>query len=195
MRATWKGPIAVLLLLAIAVCCSCEGSGSTAGGSKGSPAHYSRYNIHYYAKKDANVASYANYTDCPGHGMLPYNTQFKVESVRSGGFKLIALDTGMKIVFEYRAPNMGGMGVREYIDLIMSPVPVSYPDLTAQDQQGIQAGRAMAGMTKQGVMIALGYPAKHRTPSTDLNAWVYWKGRFNTLVVNFGEDGKVASIR
>ncbi len=67
--------------------------------------------------------------------------------------------------------------------------------LSAVDQEGIQAGKAMLGMTKQGVMIALGYPAMHKTPSTDLNTWVYWKARFNMLTVNFGEDGKVGSLR
>jgi len=154
---------------------------------------YSRYNIHYYVRRGSNIASYANYTDCPGHGFLPYNTKFRVGSWRNG-FSLTAVDTGMRILFEYRSANMAGMLVREYVDTITSTAPVSYSDLNAQDQEGIKAGRAIMGMTKQGVMVALGYPAKHRTPSTDLNTWLYWKGRFNMLTVNFGQDGKVESI-
>ncbi len=89
---------------------------------------------------------------------------------------------------------MQGMPEKEYISTITSPTPVGYDGFNAQDQEGIRTGKAIMGMTKQGVMVALGYPAKHRTASTDLNTWVYWKGRFSVLTVNFGQDGKVSSI-
>jgi hypothetical protein len=197
---TWM----VLLASAMMVMCSsCEsdndepgamgdsGPGALAGESGGDV--FCLYNIHYYTKGSTNTASYANYTDCPGHAFLPYNTKFKVSSW-SKGFKLTAADTGMVISFEYKSANMGGMSAKDYISMITSPTPVSYTGLSPADQEGIQAGQAKVGMTKQGVTIALGYPAKHRTPSTDLNSWIYWKGRFNMLTVNFGEDGKVGSI-
>jgi outer membrane protein assembly factor BamE (lipoprotein component of BamABCDE complex) len=77
----------------------------------------------------------------------------------------------------------------------LSPGPVSYSGLTAEDQEGIKAGKATVGMTKQGVKVALGYPAQCKTPSLDANTWVYWKSRFNTRAVNFGGDGKVESIK
>ena len=89
---------------------------------------------------------------------------------------------------------MEGLSVQNYLDLILSPTPVSYSGLTPEDQEGVKAGKAMPGMTKQGVMVALGYPARNRTPSTDLNTWVYWKGRLNTLAVNFDGTGKVVSV-
>jgi hypothetical protein len=197
-----KGWMALLLGSMLVACGSCTrnnnvpapGEDTSARTSATAGGLYSRFNLHYYAMRGVNRASYANYVDCPGHGLLPYNTRFRVNRGRNG-FRLTALDTGMVIEFEYRSANMGGMAVDDYIDLIMSPAPVSYSDLTAQDQEGIQAGRAMTGMTKQGVMVALGYPAKSKTPSTDLNTWVYWKGRFNMLTVNFGDDGKVTSVR
>jgi hypothetical protein len=173
-------------------CCSCRSS-ETVAKTEGAGSLYSRYNIHYVVKKDDNTASYANYTDCPNHALLPYNTALTVGSW-GRGFKLTAVETGLVIHFEYSSARMGGMSTKDYLDLILSPTPVSYSGLTAEDREGIKAGKAMPGMTKQGVMVALGYPAKHRTPSTDLNTWVYWKGRFNTLAVNFGENGKVASV-
>jgi hypothetical protein len=204
-----KGLWALLLGLIMVVCCSCESNEVSATPEDSSPkaaiggpsqaaaaadtSVYSRYNIHYYVRGSSNIASYANYTDCPGHNFLPYNTKFRVGS-GGMGFSLTAVDTGMRIQFEYKSANMQGMPEKEYISTITSPTPVDYSGLNAQDQEGIAAGRAIVGMTKQGVMIALGYPAKHRTPSTDLNTWIYWRGRFNVLTVNFGQDGKVASI-
>jgi hypothetical protein len=204
-----KGLLALLLGSLLVACSSCEtnevsttatGDSPQVAAESPTPAAaqadsgvYSRYNIHYYVRGSSNLASYANYTDCPGHSFLPYNTKFRVGSSGSG-FRLTAVDTGMRILFEYKSANMQGMPEKEYLSTIMSPTPVEYEGLNAQDQEGIRAGKAIVGMTKQGVMIALGYPAKHRTPSTDSNTWVYWKGRFNMLTVNFGPDGKVASI-
>ena len=40
-------------------------------------------------------------------------------------------------------------------------------------------------------MMALGYPATHRTPSLDSNTWVYWTNRFTTFEVNFNDKGLV----
>lgn len=192
MSRTWKARLTLLLCsLVVLACCSCE-SGQPGGGGGGL---YNRYNLHYYSRSgNVNIASYANYTDCPGHSLLPYNTRFKMGRW-SKGFKLVVEDTGLEILFEYRSANMQGMSVADYVDLIMSPTPVSYDGLSAKDQEGIKAGRALLGMTKEGVTIALGYPAKHRTPSTDLNTWFYWKNRFAMLTVNFDDNGIVTSLR
>jgi hypothetical protein len=187
-----KGWAALRLSLLVVACCSCasnEESGKSDAGRV-----YSRYNIHYFSKRGANIASYANYTDCPNHAVLPYNTAFKVGSWR-GGFKLRAADTGLVILFEYKTAGTRGMSVEDYIRLILSPSPVTYEGLSEVDRQGIQAGKAMVGMSKEGVKIALGYPALHQTSSLEENRWVYWKGRLNTLVVNFGDNGKVGSIK
>lgn len=157
---------------------------------------YSRYNLHYYAQGQTCRASYTNWTDCPGHAFLPYNTAFKMGlSGRRNTFELISVDTGLAILFEFSSPNMGGMSPREYFNMITSPTPVSYPNLSEVDQEGASAGRAMLGMSKEGVMIALGYPAKSMTPSTDLNTWTYSRNRFRQLTVTFSNDGKVESLR
>jgi len=188
VRKIFVGLFLVSLVFALA---SCGGGKQVAGAENGV---YSRYNIHYYSKSNANVASYANYTQCPGHAFLPYNTKFRVRTWRKG-FEFTDISTGLVILFEYSSANMGGMSNADYIKLIMSQTPVSYDGLSDKDKEGIKAGQALPGMSKQGVMIALGYPTKHMTPSTDLNTWVYWKGRFNMLVVEFNEEGKVVSFR
>jgi hypothetical protein len=62
------------------------------------------------------------------------------------------------------------------------------------DQQGIRQGRVLVGMTKQGVIYAIGYPPASQTKSTDLDKWRYWHGRFSTFLVFF-EDGKVTAVK
>jgi len=142
-------------------------------------------------------ASYANYTD-PGSGHLifPVNTPVTITtagSIRGKGI-LITTQDGKAIHFEFNSKNMG-MQPEEYFSFITSPSMTSISSLSSIDRKGIEDGKAYAGMTKDGVRIALGYPAVHQTPSLDGNSWTYWKNRFTTTVVEFGDNGKVISIR
>lgn len=189
MKARWL--LALLLGSIIVACCSCESSQSF--GKKADDGLYTRYNLHFISEKGMNKASYANWTEWPGHDMLPYNSKIRLEGLGSR-IHIKDVNTNRRIVMEFHSGRMA-MSAREYVNLITSPTPVSYEGLSDVDQQGIQAGKAIAGMSKQGVMIALGYPAKHRTPSTDGNVWVYWKGRHDSYAVEFDDSGKVAAIR
>ncbi|MGF1764655.1 hypothetical protein [Aliivibrio kagoshimensis] len=58
------------------------------------------------------------------------------------------------------------------------------------DQAGIKEGVVKSGMTKQGVILAIGYPPEHRTPSLESDEWVYWRNRFGTTLIKF-TDGVV----
>jgi serine/threonine-protein kinase len=66
--------------------------------------------------------------------------------------------------------------------------------LSSIDQQGIREGRVLPGMTKEGVILAIGYPPEHKTPSTASDDWRYWTGKLSTMVVQF-ENGRVVNIR
>jgi hypothetical protein len=57
----------------------------------------------------------------------------------------------------------------------------------------IDEGVVQKGMTKHDVLLALGYPPAHRTPSLDASAWTYWQNRWVTMVVHFDGD-KVSRI-
>lgn len=184
--------LAIATALALPFCCASAARAADEG------IVYSRFNIHYYSKGEAPKkvtysASYANYTQTPGHAVLPYNTKLRIGKGTRGGFLLTVVDSGMEIHFEYDETRMA-MTREAYLDLITSATPVDYPGLSAVDKDGIKQGVALVGMTKNGVKIALGYPATHKTPSLDANAWVYWKNRFTTTVVNFGTDGLVSSV-
>ncbi len=206
-----QGLLALLLGSIVVACCSCKsneasstpGEDSSRVAAAESPqasarteagvAVYSKYNIHFISEKGKNKASYANLTEWPGHDVLPYNSKIQARAVTSKEIEIKDLATGKIIEMEFHPTRMG-MSAKEYINLITSPTPVNYEGLSDVDRQGIQAGKAMVGMSKQGVMVALGYPAKHQTPSPDQNRWIYWKGRFETYAVEFDNSGKVASI-
>jgi hypothetical protein len=57
----------------------------------------------------------------------------------------------------------------------------------------IEEGVVQKGMTKHDVLLALGYPPAHRTPSLDASSWTYWQNRWVTMVIHFDGD-KVSRI-
>ncbi|MGI9295236.1 MAG: hypothetical protein ACR2PS_14755 [Pseudomonadales bacterium] len=67
--------------------------------------------------------------------------------------------------------------------------------LSKVDQEGITQGRPSNGMTRRGILIAMGYPPEHATPSLDQNLWMYWRNKFGKRSVRFGSDGKVDEVR
>ena len=157
---------------------------------------YNKYNIHTQMKgaKKFN-ASYANYTrPGDGHFVIPAGTLLTVLEIDpnfdSFAFKL---EDGGKIEFAYSAGRMG-MSNEKYIELITSPTPISLEGFSELDRKGIKEGKALVGMSKDGVLTALGYPASHRTPSLLSNSWVYWTNRWGTIRVDYDDGGKVAKI-
>ncbi len=156
---------------------------------------YLKYNVHTQADR-ANVlkGSYANYTNPgDGHVIIPAGTKINITKKSRRGFYFTHDFSSQEAYVEFHEPRMG-MSVDAYIELITSTSPVSLSEFTATDQKGIKEGRAAIGMTREGVMTALGYPAVHRTPSLEASRWIYWQNRFRTLAVDFGADGKVSSI-
>jgi len=160
---------------------------------------YLKYNVHAYQKGSGYNSSYANWTNPgPGHVLFPVNTAVRVSPFgrwRAGrGFLLTTVDDGKKISYEFHKQRMG-MSIDEYVKLITSPTKVSLKGLSEKDREGIRLGKAMVGMTKKGVMMALGYPACHKTPSLEDGVYVYWQSRFKTMAVEFDSKGKVIRVR
>lgn len=160
----------------------------------GGEVRYTKYNIHSQTKDGKkHKASYANYTrPGAGHVIIPAGSEITVTKKKRKAF-YFTFDGGKKVVFEFHQPRMG-MKVSEYVDIITSPEPTSLKGLSKLDRKGVAEGNALVGMTRNGVMAALGYPATHRTPALDSTTWVYWTNRFGTVAIDFGSDGKVVSV-
>ncbi len=156
---------------------------------------YMKVNIHYQNNGKDNKASYANFTNPgAGHKILAVNTPVQIKTWKRQGFIIVNTETNEEIFFEYHEPRMQ-MTTDEYLNKITSSAKTDLSSLSEKDQKGIKDGIASQGMTKNGVMTALGYPATHRTPSLESNTWVYWGNRFKTIAVTFDDKGIVTTIQ
>lgn len=156
---------------------------------------YLKNNIHAQQGNRDIKASFANWTDPgAGHIIIPVNTAVIVDSspstFRRSVFSFTVHDSKKTVMMEYNEKMMG-MSIDDYLKLITSPDPVVLDKLSAADQKGIKDGKASIGMTKDGVRMALGYPAVHMTPTLEDNKWTYWTNRFKSVVVEFDSSGKV----
>ena len=60
--------------------------------------------------------------------------------------------------------------------------------LNALELKAIERAEVEVGMSKTAVLLAIGYPPEHRTPSLASSQWVYWRNRFNRFVLEFDGD-------
>ena len=62
--------------------------------------------------------------------------------------------------------------------------------LSGEEVSTIRKGVLVKGMTKRTVLISYGPPPEHRTPSLELNQWVYWRNLRKTKEICFDDNEK-----
>ncbi|MGV3742917.1 MAG: hypothetical protein ACO1NO_11475 [Burkholderiaceae bacterium] len=65
----------------------------------------------------------------------------------------------------------------------------------AEVQKAISYGRVFTGMTREQVLMSLGYPSPADTPDLNAESWLYWTSIGDFPVdLNFGKDQRLVSI-
>lgn len=143
-------------------------------------------NIHY----ESDHISDANYIEGK---KLPAGTPVVVETITSDSISFVAGDVKLTLSHDYGAKQES---LRQYLDKVLvlsdpKPKIASYPRAV---RHAIESGRAERGMTREQVIVSLGYPPAHRTPSLQEREWTYWYSRWLTYKVAFDDHGKVADV-
>jgi hypothetical protein len=149
---------------------------------------YLKYNLRYDGVR--NSASCINYQNGL---MVPAGSKVKIISYSSKVIN-IQIEAGLTIKMDY-SPKFTGMSAEKWIAQVTSakdPSP-AWKKFTELEWKGIHGGKALDGMRKDAVVVALGYPSKHKTPSLELDRWLYWANRVATFGVIFSND-KVTDV-
>ena len=123
--------------------------------------------------------------------LVPVNTEVKF--VKADGNDItVTLPDGHKLEIKnietYSGEQIDGIFTRTF-----ATNPVDLSKFTDDEEKSILLGEVITGMRKSAVIVALGYPPKHKTPNLQLDQWQYWHNRFSTFVVYFEKD-KVTQI-
>ena len=127
-------------------------------------------------------------------GLIPLCSKVKIESVTKKKMTFRVLDGDRE--YEYIFHNSLRDPIPKHLDKFFGKTcdPAKVARMSEIDRKGIRQGSALPGMTKAGVILAIGYPPEHATPTLESDSWTYWKNRFGTARVQFS-DGKVTGVK
>lgn len=64
----------------------------------------------------------------------------------------------------------------------------------AKIRQAVESAKLAKGMTREQVLMAVGYPVTSENPSFDAKIWKYWLWSFSPYTVFFDDKGRVTKV-
>ncbi len=147
---------------------------------------YTQFNMHYNISRGHNIIDTTNYQ--VGF-LIPVNSEVTMEDVNTK--QLTFLLNGKKIILR-DIKKYSGLDISTIASKYFSTRKVNLSKFTANERKAIQVASVVPGMSKNSVLVSLGIPPQHRTPTLKMNTWTYWKNRWATFIVSF-KNGKVIS--
>ncbi len=118
----------------------------------------------------------------------------KVTNVRLKKNAIIFMAGKTKFSIKYQPEYWGNMNIVLFVDRLFTLKNLKdlTKDLSTKDVLSIKKGYVRKGMSRNAVILALGYPPVHATPALDLTTWTYWISRFVHKKLFFDDNGKVS---
>jgi hypothetical protein len=147
---------------------------------------YTCCNLHYMGDEISD----ANYWT---GNKLPAGTAVRIEKLTKDSVTFGAGEQHITLEHEYGTKQEP---FSRYLDKILVPNDPrprigAYPPAV---RRAIDNSKVERGMTRDQVLLSLGYPPTHRTPSLREREWTYWYNRWVTYKVVFDDAGKVSDV-
>ena len=142
-------------------------------------------------RTDGKWISDANYAE-NGKRMIPAGTPIKATGY--GRYRVLVdfPDGKQAIGNDYsRDLNMTAFAQRYVVAEDPKRKMASYPPKV---RKAIETARVMPGMTREQVLMAVGYPVSSENPQLDSKIWRFWLSSFAEFQVLFGGDDRVREI-
>ena len=157
--------------------------------------YYTKVNI--WHENSVRIAS----TNFHWGTMIPVGSKVTISDISLGSYCRISFNvqSEKKDFYIVRVPEYTATPIEELFNQYFSLAdPLAsggeFEKFTPQEQEAIKKGVVDAGMSKDAVIMAYGYPPTHKTPSLSNNSWLYWVARRGLLLVKFA-DNKVVSLK
>lgn len=125
--------------------------------------------------------------------VIPVGTKVEVLDKDDDEVECRIVDTGVK--FSFVSHKSLGKDAEQMFPAFFGPKDPAerIAALTPEEQKQVKAGELAKGMSREAVMLTVGPPPPHRTPTFASTKWTYWSSKFATFEVVFDADGKVIS--
>jgi len=128
--------------------------------------------------------------------ILKVGTKFKLTGI---GGKKISFSSGKGIEYtlvHHRKHSPGDLEAlfNGYFGKRDVTKSAAFKKFTNKEQKQVLRGEIVKGMSKAAVAMSYGRPPAHRTPSLDVDRWIYWDNRWISKAAIF-ENGKLLSYK
>ena len=133
----------------------------------------------------------SNYAD-NGQRMVPLGSPAKVTGY--GRYRVhVTLDgTSQSIGNDYSREIPMEAFAKRYV--VADDPRVKLAAYPAKIREAVQAGRVTRGMTREQVLMSLGYPIASENPQLEAATWRYWQSSFAEYQVVFDNAGRVKEV-
>lgn len=142
-------------------------------------------------RSDGAWISDINYVD--GTATVPIGTPVKVTGF--GRYRvLVVLDGGRRqaIGNDYSRDVSMPAFARRYV--VTEDPRLKMAAFPARVVWAIEAGRLSLGMSREQVVMAIGYPITSENPSLDAPVWRYWRSADDEYQLRFDDDGRLEDV-
>jgi hypothetical protein len=123
---------------------------------------------------------------------IPVNTPVKLLNITSKTIEVEVDNSSQKLLVKNVEKHTGDDVYRAF-DKLFARKKIDLSKFTSLELTHIKSGTVANGMSKNAVIVAIGYPPITETANLDSNLWVYWSSRYNKFNVHF-KNGKVNKI-
>ena len=129
-------------------------------------------------------------------GLIGVCEQIEVVKVKRKKMTFLWKGREFDIVYE-KHTKKAGVSFQESLSDYFGPAcdQSKLKSLSKIDRQGVKEGQAKVGMSKAGVLMAMGRPPHHANPDLDAGEWMYWLNRFKRKAIEFDSNGIVTRVR
>jgi hypothetical protein len=147
---------------------------------------YTCCNIHYEGDQINDANYFVGAT-------VPFGSPVQVQSIGRNSITFLAGGTKLTLEHLYGKDQES---FEQYADkvLVSEDPKLRVASVPRMVQDAIRDGRVERGMTREQVILSLGYPPSHRTPSLSASEWTYWHNRWLTYKVAFDDAGVVSNV-
>lgn len=142
-------------------------------------------------RTDGSWISDANYAES-GKRLVPVGTPARVTGHGRYRVNVLIDDKRQSIGNDYsRDLDLDTFARRYVVKEDPTPKIAGYP---AKVREAIKQAKVSPGMTREQVLMALGYPMSSENPDLNANLWRFWLSSFAEFQVQFDATGRVAEI-
>ena len=142
-------------------------------------------------RTDGSWISDSNYAE-NGKRVIPYGTPVKATGYGRYRVKLLVDGKRQELGNDYSRDLDDDAFARRYI--VAEDPRAKAAGYPAKVREAIESARVTRGMTREQVLMALGYPISSENPHLDADAWRFWLSSFDEFQVLFDGAGKVRDV-